>query len=234
MNKIRLQKFLSQAGVCSRRKGEEHIRNGHVRLNGQVVTELGTKVDPEHDVILFRDTEVTLSQENIYVALNKPAGIITSCKHGNEKVVTDLINLGTRIYPVGRLDKDSQGLLLLVNDGKLHHALSHPSFDHEKEYVVRVKHRISDGNLQKLAAGIVLSGRMTRKARVKRMTSRSFSIVLKEGRNRQIRRMVGKTGNVVLTLTRIRMANIVLDDLKEGTWRYLTDKEIRELKRLVG
>jgi 23S rRNA pseudouridine2605 synthase/23S rRNA pseudouridine2604 synthase len=143
----------------------------------------------------------------------------------------DLIDMDERIYPVGRLDKDSKGLILLTNDGELHNKLSHPSFDHEKEYIVTTVDPVSDNALKRMAEGVMIDEVKTRKAMVKRISDKQFSIVLKEGRNRQIRKMVQKTGNEVDTLLRIRIANIHLGKLKEGTWRYLTQAEIRQLNQ---
>ncbi|MFO7559221.1 MAG: pseudouridine synthase [Desulfobacterales bacterium] len=226
---IRLQKFLSVAGVCSRRKGEEHIRSGKVRVNGEVVTELGTKVDPEIDRIQFDGKLVQVAQKRVYIALNKPRGFVTSCNQKQEKIVLDLIDLKERIYPVGRLDKDSTGLLLLTNDGAVHQKLSHPSYDHEKEYDVTVAMPIQDRELRRMSDGLTILGSKTRPAVITRMSARRFRIVLQEGRNRQIRRMVEKVGNRVTNLKRIRISNIKLDALKEGDWRYLTEKEKKSL-----
>ncbi|MEA1946053.1 MAG: pseudouridine synthase, partial [Thermodesulfobacteriota bacterium] len=136
-----------------------------------------------------------------------------------------LVVIPERIYPVGRLDKDSTGLLLLTNDGRLHHRLSHPSFDHEKEYEVTVASHITDGALRSLEKGLPVMGTKTRPAKIKRLSSKRFRIVLKEGRNRQIRRMVGKVGGRVIGLKRIRISNIKLGRLSEGSWRYLGKKE---------
>jgi 23S rRNA pseudouridine2605 synthase/23S rRNA pseudouridine2604 synthase len=144
-------------------------------------------------------------------------------------LVVDLVDLPHRVYPIGRLDKDSVGLLLLTNDGRLHHQLSHPSFDHEKEYEVTVQHPIADGVLHRLARGVDLEGVKTRQARVKRLSGRRFRIVLKEGRNRQIRRMVSKMGHNVVRLKRIRMANVRLGNLPSGNWRHLTAAEKKKL-----
>jgi 23S rRNA pseudouridine2605 synthase len=136
MTRIRLQKFLAQAGICSRRKGEAHIQAGLVSVNRTIVTELGTKVDPETDRIEFKGKTVKIEQETIYIILNKPRGYVTSCRKHKDPIVLDLVPHDERIYPVGRLDKNSDGLVLLTNDGDLHQHLSHPSFDHEKEYLV--------------------------------------------------------------------------------------------------
>ena len=222
---VRLQKFLSTAGVCSRRQGESYIKNGLVKVNGQVVTELGTKIDPDTDQVAVDGRVVKVDMESVYVALNKPRGYVTSCKQENEKIILDLIDIPQRVYPVGRLDKDSTGLIILTNDGTLHHRLSHPSFDHEKEYDVVVANPITDGALRKLEDGLPMMGTKTRPAEIKRISSRRFRIVLKEGKNRQIRRMVRKVGNRIAQLKRIRVSNVRLGKLPEGGWRYLKEKE---------
>jgi pseudouridine synthase len=229
MSLIRLQKFLSQAGVCSRRKGEEYIKAGLVRVNNTVVTELGTKIDPVSDRVEFKGKIVVPENNFVYIALNKPKGYVTSCSQPGEKIVLDLIDIPQRVYPIGRLDKDSTGLLILTNDGNLHNRLLHPSFDHEKEYDVTVSSPIKDGALKKIAGGLPMMGTKTRPAEIIRRSPRRFRIVLKEGKNRQIRRMVRKVGNHVTQLKRLRISNIELDRLKKGTWRYLTEKEIKDL-----
>lgn len=227
---MRLQKFLSASGVCSRRKGEAYIQEGRITVNGSVVTELGSKVDPEKDRVEFQGKPVTLQEKEVYIALHKPMGYITSCDQKGRKIVLDLIDIQARVYPVGRLDKDSTGLLLLTNDGSLHQNLSHPSYDHEKEYDVTVALPVSDRDLERLSSGVRILGRKTRSAAVKRYSEKRFRIILKEGRNRQIRRMVEELGNQVTELKRIRIANIPLGKLKVGQWRYLTRNEINQLK----
>lgn len=226
---VRLQKFLSEAGACSRRKGEAHILAGDVSVNGMVVSTLGSKVDPEADVVHLNGMPVGKPDRHIYVMLNKPEGIVTSCEHRGEPVVTDLVNLPQRLFPVGRLDKDSTGLLLMTNDGRIHHRLSHPSFDHEKEYDVTVQRPLADQDLAAMEKGMPLSGVMTRPARVHRLSGNRFRIVLKEGKNRQIRRMVKKVGNRVVRLHRIRVADLKLGDLAKGSWRHLRPEELRRL-----
>jgi pseudouridine synthase len=229
MDAIRIQKYLSAAGICSRRKAETYIRAGRVRVNGRTVTVLGTKIDPQKDRIEVDGRPVGAPAQKLYIALNKPKGYVTSCDHPGQDLVVDLVDLPDRIYPVGRLDKDSVGLLLLTNDGRLHHRLSHPSFDHEKEYEVSVKHPIDDGVLAHLSRGVMLKGVPTRPARVERLSGHRFRIVLKEGRNRQIRRMVRKMGHEVIRLKRIRVANIRLGRLPTGAWRHLTPAEKKTL-----
>jgi pseudouridine synthase len=222
---MRLQKFLSAAGICSRRRGEEFIKAGRVSVNDQIIVELGTKIDPDKDQVSFDGRPIKYEQPLVYIALNKPVDYVTSCRHAGEKIVLELVDIAQRIYPIGRLDKDSTGLLLLTNDGRLHHKLSHPSFDHEKEYDVTVAKPITDGALQKMAAGLPMMGSKTRPARVQRIASRQFRIILKEGKNRQVRRMVRKVGNQVKILKRIRIAGIKLGRLPPGKWRHLTAKE---------
>jgi pseudouridine synthase len=176
---------------------------------------------------------IAIREKMVYVALNKPKGYVTSCSHPGKPLVVDLVDLPQRIYPIGRLDKDSTGLLLLTNDGRLHHHLSHPSFDHEKEYEVTVERPIGDAVLNRLAAGIGLKGVKTRPAQVSRLSGRRFRMVLKEGRNRQIRRMASAVGHTVIKLKRVRMATIRLKDLPPGAWRYLTPAELRNLLNAV-
>ncbi len=230
---MRLQKFLSAAGVCSRRKGEEYIKSGRVAVNSQIVVELGTKIDPEKDCVQVDGNAVQSSPPLIYIALNKPKDYVTSCSHPGEKVVLDLVDIPLRVYPIGRLDKDSTGLLLLTNDGRLHHTLSHPSFDHEKEYDVTVTQPIADGALRKLAEGLPLMKTRTRPARVRRISAQRFRIVLQEGKNRQVRRMVRKVGNQVSALKRIRVANVKLGRLAPGAWRHLTPNEKTALLKML-
>ena len=231
---VRLQKFLSAAGVCSRRKGETLIQAGRVRVNGAVVTELGVKVDPESDRVAVDGKPIAAEERPVYIALNKPKGFVTSCDQPGEKVVVDLVKIPQRIYPVGRLDKDSTGLILLTNDGDLHNRLLHPSFDHEKEYLVTLGRPLPDGALQKMADGLPLMGTTTRPARIKRISDRRFRIVLKEGKNRQIRRMVRKVGGHVAALQRVRVANIRLGDLAPGSWRYLRETEKQHLLKDIS
>ena len=234
MEPVRLQKWLASVGVCSRRRGEALILEGRVAVNGAVVTQLGVKIDPAVDRVAVDGVAVAAAEDPlVYIILNKPRGVVTSCEQEGVPVVVDLVDCDTRIYPVGRLDKDSTGLVLLTNDGRLHHGLLHPSFDHEKEYEVTVARPIPDGALQHMAAGMPLMGTRTRPARVRRTSGRRFRIILQEGKNRQIRRMVRKVGNHVVRLKRIRMASVRLGNLKEGQWRHLTAQEVAGLLRTL-
>ncbi len=234
MGELRLQKFLSQAGICSRRQGEAYIAAGRVQVNGIKVTTLGTKIDPSTDQVVVDGRPVAVSGAWTYIALNKPKGYISSCRHAGQSVVVELIDLPQRLFPIGRLDKDSIGLLLLTDDGRLHHQLSHPGFDHEKEYEVSLERPIDAKDLQRMADGIMLKGRKTRPAKIKRLSGRRFRIVLLEGRNRQIRRMVRHLGHSVKRLKRVRVANVRLGNLPPGGWRHLSPHEKKILLRGIN
>lgn len=231
MAPVRLQKWLAAAGICSRRRGEAMIREGRVAVNGAVVTALGTKIDPDRDRVAVDGVPVaaTAGEAPVYILLHKPRGVVTSCEQAGVPVVTDLVDCAARVFPVGRLDKDSTGLVLLTSDGRLHHGLLHPSFDHEKEYEVTVARPIPDGALRRMAEGMPLMGSRTRPAQVRRLSGRRFRITLMEGKNRQIRRMVRKVGNQVEALKRVRLASLRLGRLAEGAWRHLTDREVERL-----
>lgn len=229
MGLMRLQKFLSAAGACSRRKGEEFIQQGRIKVNGKVVTSPGTKVDSSTDLVEMNGKKLKIKEKNLYIALNKPVNYETSCKRGRGKIVLDIVKTSERVYPVGRLDKDSEGLILLTNDGRIHHRLSHPSFEHEKEYSVTVKRTITDTELKKMAKGMILDDFSTMPCLIRRLSKNKFKIVLKEGKNRQIRKMVEGVGNEVVKLKRIRISNIRLESLGTGKWRYLSHQEKREL-----
>lgn len=231
MTEVRLQKFLADAGVCSRRHGEAMIAAGRVRVNGAVVTEMGLKVEPLADKVEVDGAVVKppATPDYVYIAVNKPKGYVSSCAQRNARLVVDLVDIEQRVYPVGRLDKDSTGLILLTNDGRLHLEMSHPSFDHEKEYEVWLREPVMPGAVRKLREGLLLDGVKTRPAKVTVLMSTHVRMVLQEGRNRQIRRMFKKVGNEVVALKRIRFGNINLSNLKEGGWRYLTAKEVEGL-----
>ncbi len=227
---MRLQKYLSAAGICSRRQGEQWILAGRVQVNGVSVTRLGTQVDPLADAIAVDGVPIEASNRLVYIALNKPPGYVTTCRQPGETIVMALLqDLNQRVYPIGRLDKDSRGLLLLTSDGRLHHHLAHPSFDHEKEYEVTLASPLPEEALRRMATGLSLLGRKTRPATVKPISERRIRMILKEGRNRQVRRMVGQVGGRVVDLKRTRIANITLKNLPEGRWRYLTAAEITGL-----
>jgi 23S rRNA pseudouridine2605 synthase len=230
---IRLQKYLAVKGVASRRKCEEFITDGLVKVNGETVTQLGTKIDPEKDVVEVNEKKIeSIKSDYIYIMLNKPVGYITSLKQTDSEspLVTDLLKkIKERVYPVGRLDKDSSGLLLLTNDGDFAYKLMHPSFEKEKEYIVTTEETVTRTMIERFQNGIMIEGKKTSPAKVKRIELTKISIVLSEGRNRQIRKMLQKVGNTVVSLQRIRINDLSLGNLKEGEYRFLTKAEVKDL-----
>ena len=233
----RLQKVLAQAGIASRRACEEWIRRGWVQVNGQVVTQLGTKVDPHTDEILVRGKPVTVSRRKIYIVINKPRGVITSMSDPQgRKVVTDLLpDLPERVFPVGRLDYDTEGLLLLTNDGALAHRLMHPRYGVEKVYLAWVQGIPQEKDLKRLREGIELEDGPTAPAKVKLLKANKqrqtalCRIAIHEGRNRQVRRMFAAVGHPVTALKRIQQGPIRLGDLKPGEYRFLSQEEVSRL-----
>lgn len=228
----RLQKILSSQGICSRRKAEEYIEQGFVTVNGVVAT-IGQKADPEIDTIEVDGKVLLDRKEMLYYLLNKPVGIITSNVDNPDhpdRTVRDLVpkDLQGKIYPVGRLDKETSGLLLFTNDGVLAYRLTHPSFDHEKEYEVETIDPIRDGQLQKLRDGIFIDGEKTKPAAIKRLNEKKFTIALTQGKNRQIRRMCQKIGAPLRYLKRTRIMTLY-PSMKSNEFRALTDTETKEL-----
>ncbi|MBU0502230.1 MAG: rRNA pseudouridine synthase [Candidatus Margulisbacteria bacterium] len=230
---MRLQKYLADCGVASRRAAEKLIVAGKVKVNGQVVTELGTKIDPDKNKVEVRGVRCEREGKKIYLKLNKPRRIVSACSDPREPTVIDLIkDVSERLYPIGRLDKDSEGLILLTNDGDLANKLMHPRYEHEKEYVVTVQFPIFYKQIERLGQGVVVDGTETLPTKIKQLGSRRFSIILKEGKKRQIRKMVEVVGNKVVRLQRIRIENIHLGQLPLGEYVPLTAAELRTLKAL--
>jgi 23S rRNA pseudouridine2605 synthase len=234
----RLQKILAQAGHGSRRSCEKYIQAGRVRVNGQVA-KLGQKADPSKDKITLDGKPVATNVENVYIALHKPRNVLStvSAEPGdNRKTVIDLVNISDRVYPVGRLDFDSEGLILLTNDGDLANRLTHPRYGHDKEYKILIARRPDDKQLETWARGVVLEdGYKTAPAQV-RFTSTAgkgawIRIIMKEGRKRQIREIGFLLGLPVVRILRIRIGTLQLGNLKRGQWRYLTTSEVAALKK---
>jgi pseudouridine synthase len=236
----RLQKVLSRRGVASRRQAEEWIQKGRVRVNGITVTELGFKVDVEKDRVEVDGRPLPAKRTPIVVLLNKPAGYVTTVRdpHAQRTVMDLLEGLDRRVYPVGRLDKDSRGVLLLTDDGDLAHALLHPGSNVEKVYGVTVSKDLAAEALAELAAGVELEDGRTRPARVwdleKTASGIRFRIALHEGRKRQVRLMVRAVGGRVSDLVRFSFAGITAGGLPEGGWRLLSQKEIERLRRTLA
>jgi pseudouridine synthase len=233
----RLQKILSARGIASRRKAEEYITAGLVKVNGKVA-ELGQKADAQKDKIEVDGKVLEERQEMLYYLMYKPVGVETTNTEAPrpDDIVRDLLpkELQGKIYPVGRLDKDSEGLLLFTNDGVLAYRLTHPKFEHEKEYEVETVEPIFEGALKKMREGIKLEGEMTKPARIEKIDHNKFKIFLTEGRNRQIRKMVSKVGSEVKILKRTRIVSLSDDQLRPGQLRSLTAKERATLLQSVG
>ena len=231
---IRLQKVLAQAGLGSRRACEELIDRGRVRVNGERAV-LGRRVDPESDVIEVDGAQIGVKAGLVHYLLNKPAGVITSASDPQGRpVVVDLVPAEPRVFPVGRLDADSEGLLLLTNDGDLTHRLTHPSFGVDKEYLVEVDGEPARGALARLREGVELEDGRTAPAKVAQLDARLLRITIHEGRNRQVRRMCEAVGHPVLRLVRTRIGPITDRALKPGEWRALTQDEVRALERAAA
>ena len=238
MKEERLQKFLANAGIASRRKCEEIILAGKVEVNGEVVTELGTKVS-EKDIIKYNGKIVKPEEEKVYILLNKPIGYVTTSKDQfNRETVLDLVKINKRIVPVGRLDMYTSGALILTNDGEFVNMLTHPKNEVNKTYNVTVKGNITKEDIEKLQNGVEIDdGYITKPAKVKilkideeKNISR-IQITIHEGKNRQVRKMCEAINKKVLALHRSSIGSINVKDLKVGNWRYLTNKEIGNLHK---
>lgn len=234
---MRLQKYLAACGVGSRRKCEVYIEEGRIKVNGQVVTEQGIQVE-ESDEVEFDDQVVTMQEQLVYYLLNKPAGYITSAADEKDRAtVLDLVkDVPYRIFPVGRLDYNTTGLLILTNDGALTYGLTHPKHHVDKTYVVKVKGVVRPSAIQKLQQGVVIDGYLTApaKAKIIRQTgaTTTISLTIHEGRNRQVRKMCSAIGYEVLRLTRVAIGKLELEGLELGAYRMLTKEEVDYLKGL--
>ena len=221
---MRLQKFLSQAGVASRRKAEEWIKLGKIKVNGNLVKEMGLDVS-EKDKVEYNGKAVKLEPKKIYLALNKPEGYIASSSDSQGRTVMALVgNIKQRIYPVGRLDKDSSGLIVLTNDGELADHLTHPRYEKSKEYVAVLDKEPSIADLKKISQGLVLEKKL-QPVEIVDVKGKSARLIIHEGVNRQIRRMFAQLGYTVLKLKRIRVGNLELGELKPGEWREVKKEE---------
>ena len=226
----RLQKILSGAGICSRRKAEEYLTAGRVKVNG-IIASLGDKADPERDVVEVDGAAVTSPAAHTYIMLHKPRGVVTtmSDEKGRPTVAELVRGCPARVWPVGRLDMDSEGLLILTDDGELTHRLTHPSHRVEKEYVVRVRGDTARA-LSLLRAPMVIDGENMEADRVELTGKNTLTMVIHQGKNRQIRRMCAAAGLEVLRLKRVREGGLRLHDLQAGCWKLLTNEEISLLK----
>ena len=238
-NKIRLQKFLSEAGIASRRKAEEMIRNGSIKVNG-VTAQIGDSVDPKRDTVLVKGKKVMRESSQRYILLNKPRGYVTTTDDElGRKCVLELVkDVKERVYPVGRLDRVSEGALILTNDGAFANAMMHPSRHVPKTYRVTVRPGITAEQAEILATGVEIDGRMTAPADVRIMSKEEgravLEIVLYEGRNRQIRRMCEAVSLEVARLRRVAIGSVKLGMLRTGEWRDLTPTEVENLFKSAG
>jgi 23S rRNA pseudouridine2605 synthase len=237
MSETRLQKYLAEAGVASRRKSEELIQKGRVKVNGATVTELGTKVTGG-DVVMVDGKEIKPEENKVYIMLNKPAGYVTTSKDQfGRKTVLDLIEgVSERIYPVGRLDYETTGILLFTNDGELAYSLTHPAHDVQKIYRARIDGHLNDEEIKSLEKGVRIDDYITSPAKAKVIEKQEkFSeveIIINEGRNRQVRKMFEAVGYIVLKLKRISIGSLTLGGLEEGKWRHLDTKEVKALQNI--
>lgn len=229
----RLNKYISESGICSRREADKHIENGRVLING-VKAKIGAQVHPGDVVIVNGLTiEPKAQEDRIFIALNKPVGITSTTESNVRDNIVDFVNHSQRIFPIGRLDKDSQGLIFLTNDGDIVNKILRAGNQHEKEYVVTVDKPITDQFIQGMSNGVPMLGTMTKKCVVTKESPFIFRIILIQGLNRQIRRMCEHFGYEVVKLERVRIMNIRLKNLPLGEWRELTQEEMNEIYKLV-
>ncbi len=236
MEEIRLQKYLADCGIASRRKSEELIIQGKVKVNGKVVTELGTKIIPNKDHVQFENKEVKQNTNYVYILLNKPIGYVTTVKDQfNRDSVLDLVKIKERLVPVGRLDMYTSGALILTNDGDFVYKVTHPKHEIDKTYTVTLKEIIQNDAIEKLRKGVEIDDYVTKPAKVKILKTDEeknqsrLEITIHEGKNRQVRKMCETVGYKVLALHRSKIGNIDVKNLPLGKWRYLTDAEINNI-----
>ena len=232
----RLQKYLAECGIASRRKCEEYILQGKVEINNNIVTELGIKINPQTDKVTFEGKEVKKQNKKIYILLNKPIGYVTTAEEqfGRDKVL-DLVKVKERIVPVGRLDMYTSGALILTNDGDFVYKVTHPKHEITKTYTVTLKGIVNKTEVEQLRKGVIIEDYITKPAKVKILKTDEekdisrLEITIHEGKNRQIRKMCESIGKKVIALHRSKIGNIDVKDLKIGQWRYLKESEVKQL-----
>ena len=237
MEEERLQKFIANQGICSRRKAEEYITSGRIKVNGNVIMELGTKIDPNKDIIEVDGKKISnISGKKVYILLNKPIGYVTTTRDQfNRNTVLDLVNIKEKVLPVGRLDMYTSGAIILSNDGDFIYKITHPKYEVEKTYNVTLKGQVTDEEIEQLKNGVQIENYVTGKAKVKILRidkEKDLSrveIIIHEGKNREVRKMCEAIGRKVLALHRTKIGNISVKDLRLGTWRYLRPNEIKSL-----
>lgn len=227
---IRLNKYIASSGVCSRRKADELIILKKVKVNGNIVEDLGMQIDEKKDIVIVDGKKITLEDKKIYLMLNKPVGYVTTNDEQlGRKCTNDLIHESERVFPVGRLDMNSEGLLLFTNDGEFSNSLMHPSKKVEKVYIAKLNRKITDEKIELLKKGVDIGDYITQPAKVQRIASNVIQITISEGKNRQVRRMCEAVGLKVIKLQRIKIGNLELGTLPIGKYRHLTKQEIRSM-----
>lgn len=232
MGEVRINKFLSDSGICSRREADRYILEGKVKIDGNIA-QMGSKVG-KNNRVTFMDKSVNREEKLVLIALNKPVGIVSTTDPNEPDNIVDFINYGMRIYPIGRLDKDSEGLILLTNDGSIVNKILRAENKHEKEYIVKVNKDITPEFIKRMSQGVPILDTVTNPCEINQIDKNSFRIILTQGLNRQIRRMCEYLGYRVINLRRIRIMNIQLGRLKTGAWRNVTDKELEGLMKLIN
>lgn len=234
---VRLNKFIASAGVASRRKADKLIQEGKVKVNGKVVVELGVKIDPEKDKVIVNGKQATILDEPVYILFNKPKDCITTASDERGRMtVLDYVRVKQRVFPIGRLDRNTTGVLLFTNDGEFANHLMHPKFEIEKAYKVTLKEPLKREDAIKLSEGIRLSDGVTSPAQVffiPGSKNKQVGIIIHEGRNRQVHRMFEALGYEVSKLDRVSYAGLTYEGLPRGKWRFLTQKEILKLKKVI-
>lgn len=226
MSNIRLNKYIAEAGICSRRKADELIDNKRVLVNG-TIGQKGNIIDTLKDKVEIDGKIIKIQDKKVYILLNKPLGYVTTVKEQFDRpCVIDLIKEDVRVYPVGRLDMDTTGLLILTNDGDFANSITHPKHHIYKMYEVEMKNNISNQDISKLEEGVEIGGYITKPAKVKRINANKIYITIGEGKNRQVRKMIETVGNKVTKLNRIKIGELTLGRLTQGQYKYLTQKEI--------
>lgn len=228
---LRLNKHLASMGVGARRKCDDYIANGLIKVNGVVVTEMGTKIDPYTDKIEISPILTEQKAPLVYFAVHKPVGYICSVTGPEEPKVTELVkDIPARLFPVGRLDKLTSGLLIMTNDGQFSYEMTHPRFEKEKEYVIKVRETLSDERMKKLNERFYIKGKLTQAAKITRRGNHLFEVILHEGRNRQIRRMCERAELTIEKLKRIRIDKLLLGGLETGQYKELSPEQITALR----
>ena len=225
---MRINKYIAACGVCSRRKAEEYILSGRVRINDMVVSILSAD-DKENDEVFLDEKKIELESKYVYLMLNKPRGYVTTNNEQfGRKCTLDLIKENVRVYPIGRLDMDTEGLLLFTNDGEFANMLTHPKNKIEKTYIVTTNTFVTNENVETLKKGVDIGGYVTKEAKVKKIGEKKIKIIISEGKNRQVRKMCSAVGLEVVNLKRVQISSLKLGNLACGKYRYLTKDEIRK------